>query len=68
MDPDSDYYRQRAEAELAMAQAARHPAAVRAHYFLAGFYLDRAHGPMTPPADSSTSSVATTARAATLAN
>lgn len=43
MDPDSDYYLQRAEAELTMAQAADHPAAVRAHYHLAGFYLDRAH-------------------------
>lgn len=47
MDPDSDYYLQRAEAELTMAQAADHPAAVRAHYFLAGFYLDRVHA--SPP-------------------
>lgn len=47
MDPDSDYYRERAEAELAMAQAARHPAAIRAHYFLAGFYLDKAHSPLS---------------------
>ncbi len=69
MDPDSDYYRQRAEAELAMAQAARHPAAVRAHYFLAGFYLDRAHGPMMPAADGSTGTVETNDRAtATLVN
>jgi hypothetical protein len=43
MDQDSTYYLQRAETELSMAQAADHPAAIRAHYFLAGFYLDRAH-------------------------
>lgn len=47
MDPDSDYYLQRAEAELTMAQAADHPAAVRAHYHLAGFYLDRVHSPLS---------------------
>lgn len=44
MDQDSDYYLERAEVELTAARAARHPAAMRAHYFLAGFYLDKAHG------------------------
>jgi hypothetical protein len=37
------YYEQRAEAELEMAQQAEHPAAVRAHYELAGMYLDQLH-------------------------
>lgn len=50
MEPDSDYYLRRAETELTMAQAADHPAAVRAHYFLAGFYLDRVHGPVSDDA------------------
>jgi hypothetical protein len=40
-DSDRAYLEERAEAELSMAQAAAHPAAVRAHYLLAGFYLDR---------------------------
>lgn len=40
---DRDYYQVRAEAELKMAQAASNPAAVRAHYTLAGHYLDRAY-------------------------
>jgi hypothetical protein len=43
-DFDKEYLEERAEAELSMAQAAAHPAAVRAHYLLAGFYLDRLHG------------------------
>ncbi|KRB86368.1 hypothetical protein ASE00_06550 [Sphingomonas sp. Root710] len=43
MDRDSEYYLHRAEAELSLAQAAPHPAAVRAHYHLAGHYLDRAY-------------------------
>jgi hypothetical protein len=43
-EPDKDYLEQRAEAELALAQAASHPAAVRAHYLLASFYLDRIYG------------------------
>ena len=38
---DKDYLEERAEAELTLAQAAAHPAAVRAHYLLAGLYLDR---------------------------
>lgn len=44
MDQESEYYLQRAEAELALAQSASHPTAVRAHYHLAGRYLDRAYG------------------------
>jgi hypothetical protein len=44
-DHDKDYFEERAEAELSMAQAAAHPAAVRAHYMLAAFYLDRLHFP-----------------------
>ena len=43
-DPDKDYLERRAEAELSLAQAATHPAAVRAHYLMAGFYLDRLYG------------------------
>lgn len=43
-EPD-DYYYDRAEAELRLAQMADHPAAVRAHYLLAGHYLDRFYGP-----------------------
>jgi hypothetical protein len=42
--PD-DYFYDRAEAELKRAQQAEHPAAVRAHYLLAGHYLDRFYGP-----------------------
>lgn len=45
MQPDDQsYYLRRAEAEIALAQCAVHPSAVRAHYHLAGHYLDRAHG------------------------
>jgi hypothetical protein len=40
---DKDYFRLRAEDEIARAQQAVHPDAVRSHYLLAGFYLDRAH-------------------------
>lgn len=35
----------RAEDELAAAQAALHPKAVRAHFLLASNYLDRLYGP-----------------------
>ena len=41
---DRAYYMRRAEAELALATCAAHPAAMRAHYHLAGFYLDKAYG------------------------
>lgn len=43
MGQDSEYYLERAEAQLSLAQAAPHPAAVRAHYHLAVHYLDRAY-------------------------
>lgn len=45
------YLEERAEAELSLAQAAAHPAAVRAHYLLAGLYLDRLYdeGCESPP-------------------
>jgi hypothetical protein len=42
---DGDYYESRAEEELALAQRSDHPAVVRAHYLLAGLYLDRLHNP-----------------------
>lgn len=41
---EEEYFYGRAEAELRMAQAARNPNAVRAHYILAGHYLNRAYG------------------------
>lgn len=39
------YFYERAEAELKLAQNAEHPAVVKAHYLLAGYYLDRVYGP-----------------------
>ncbi|MFN3943946.1 MAG: hypothetical protein ACK4K7_03320 [Allosphingosinicella sp.] len=45
MSPEEiEYLERRAEAEIAMAQNARHASAVKAHYELATFYLDRIHG------------------------
>lgn len=45
MEPQDDsYLHDRAEAELKRAQQAEHPAAIKAHYMLAGYYLDRLHG------------------------
>ncbi|OWK31690.1 hypothetical protein [Sphingomonas mucosissima] len=41
---DQEYCFMRAEAELKMAQRSQQPAAVQAHYTLAGYYLDRAYG------------------------
>ncbi|MBB3691428.1 hypothetical protein FHY05_000035 [Sphingomonas sp. BK580] len=41
---DNEYFYRRAETELKMAQASQNPAAVLAHYTLAGHYLDRAYG------------------------
>jgi len=38
-----DYFQQRAEAELELAQSAEHANAVRAHYTMAGYYLDLVH-------------------------
>lgn len=47
---DAEYYQERAEQEIALAQTADHPAAVRAHFDLAGFYLDMVHNsPMAMP-------------------
>lgn len=40
---DVAYFYRRAEAELELAQAAQHPAAVKAHYTLASHYLDSLH-------------------------
>jgi hypothetical protein len=40
---DAAYYYRRAELELELAQAAEHPAAVKAHYLLASHYLDSLH-------------------------
>ena len=42
-EDDQSYYVRRAEAELKMAQKAAGGEAVRAHYMLAGHYLDRAY-------------------------
>ena len=41
---DQDYLESRAEAEIRLAQQARHQRAVQAHYELASAYLDRLHG------------------------
>ncbi len=41
---EQEYYERRAEAEIALAQAAEHKRAVQAHYELAAAYLDRIHG------------------------
>lgn len=41
---DRSYYRTRAEAELTRARGASHPGAARAHYLIAGFYMDRFYG------------------------
>ena len=41
---DKSYYHRRAEAELQMAERSSAPAAVKAHYLLAGYYLDRVFG------------------------
>jgi hypothetical protein len=39
-----DYFMERAEAEIDLANAATHAKAAHAHYHLAAFYLDRAQG------------------------
>jgi hypothetical protein len=47
---DVQYFNRRAEQEIIRAQSADHPAAVRAHYELAGYYLDMVHNsPFAPP-------------------
>ena len=40
---EKHYFLERAEAELDLANEATHEGAARIHYYLAGFYLDRAH-------------------------
>lgn len=45
---EMDYYERRAEAELELAQRAKHPNVVKAHYHLAAYYLDRVHGDAGP--------------------
>lgn len=40
---DKEYYYQRAETELEMAQRTEVPEAVKAHYTLAGYYLDKVY-------------------------
>jgi hypothetical protein len=44
MDVDRDYFLARAEDEIDLGNASTHASAARAHYLLAGLYLDRAHG------------------------
>ena len=48
-DDERDYFRQRAETEIEAAQTAGHPGAARAHYLLAGYYLDLAYNPLASP-------------------
>ncbi|WP_129790513.1 hypothetical protein [Sphingosinicella sp. CPCC 101087] len=45
LDDERSYFRIRAEQEIRAAQAASHPEAARAHYMMAGYYLDLAHNP-----------------------
>lgn len=44
MGRDRSYFYERAEAELKLAQQASDPAVVKAHYQMAGYYLDRVYG------------------------
>jgi hypothetical protein len=43
-DSDLAYFESRAEAEIEAATRAEHHEAVRAHYLMAGYYLDKVHG------------------------
>lgn len=45
-----EYFQKRAEAELELAQSAAHANAVRAHYMMAGHYLDIVHNEDRPEA------------------
>ena len=47
-DEEVRYFRERAEAEIQAAQAAVHPEAAKAHYVLAGYYLDLSYNPAAP--------------------
>ena len=44
-DDERSYFQARAEEEIEAARAASHSEAVRAHYLLAGYYLDLVHNP-----------------------
>lgn len=44
-DEERSYFRERAEAEIDAAHDACHPEAAKAHYRLAGYYLDLAFNP-----------------------
>ena len=46
---DRAYFQDRAEAEIEAAQGAEHPSVARAHYLLAGYYLDRVFNPAPIP-------------------
>ena len=48
-DDEKAYFQERAEAEIALAQRAHHPGAIRSHYLLAGLYLDLVHGGAVEP-------------------
>jgi hypothetical protein len=45
LDEHSAYFRARAEDEILAAECADHPEAARAHFLLAGYYLDLAYNP-----------------------
>lgn len=51
---DRDYFLNRAEAEIEAARRARHPDAARAHFLLAGYYLDLAYNPAAQPSSRAT--------------
>jgi hypothetical protein len=48
-DQERSYFYERAEEELEQAQHADHPAAVKAHYVLAGLYFDHVFGEKDGP-------------------
>ena len=60
-DSDRDYYYERAEAELILAQAATHPAVVTSHFALAENYLDLVYGKDTGKAEPASSDEASKA-------
>jgi hypothetical protein len=43
VNDDKEYFYRRAESELEMAQRTEVPEAVKAHYTLAGYYLDKVY-------------------------
>lgn len=51
---DLGYYRERAEQEIRRAELADHPDAARAHYELAGYYLNLVHNRASVDAGSAT--------------